>query len=77
MTAKPYTDIESLSPQFVEAVVKASGRPPDNFVDSAEGSFVGMPAEGDHRRVELDARLDEKLDELASVARPSRDTGKP
>jgi len=34
--------IKSLSPGFVKAVVTRVGRP-DNFVDSPEGSFVGLP----------------------------------
>ncbi len=36
------TAIKSLSPGFVKAVVTKVGRP-DNFVDSPEGSFVGLP----------------------------------
>jgi hypothetical protein len=69
MSAKPYTEIVSLSGPFVEAIVELSGRP-DNFVDSAEGSFVGMPdLEGDQSARELDARLEETLDELADAHR--------
>jgi len=42
MRSKPYTEIESLSPNFVAEIVERSGVP-DNIVESAEGAIVGLP----------------------------------
>ena len=61
-------DIDSLSPGFVQGIVKESGRP-DNFVDSAEGSFVGFPdLETDPDSQELLQNLDTRIAELGKAA---------
>jgi hypothetical protein len=68
MAFDSYKSIESLSPEFLEAVVEYSGRP-DNFVDSPEGSFVGMPdIETDPSSIEIMKQLDETITELGARA---------
>jgi hypothetical protein len=73
--AKPYTTIKSLSPGFVKEVVERTGRP-DNFVDSPEGSFVGMPdVDSDPASQRVLSSLEERLrgfvEELTDQTEPS------
>ena len=42
MRYKPYTAIASISPEFVQEIVDEVGIP-DNIVESAEGTMVGLP----------------------------------
>lgn len=68
MTFDSYRSIQSLTPQFLEAVVQQSGVP-DNFVDSAEGSLVGMPdIDTDPQCRELKERLDKTIADLGAEA---------
>jgi len=41
MRYKPYTEIESIDPHFMEQVVQETGI--DNFVESADGDLQGLP----------------------------------
>jgi len=60
-----HKSIESLTPQFVEAIIGHGGEV-DGFVDSAEGSLVGLPnLDADRQARELDRKLTEQLSGLA------------
>jgi hypothetical protein len=64
MREKPYTEIESVKRELIDAVVEQHGGPPDNFVESGEATIVGLPdldADPDARLLidGLDARIRE------------------
>jgi len=57
--------MESVEPELLEAVAEQNGREPDNFVESAELTMVGLPdldADPEAKRV-VDG-IQEDIDEL-------------
>lgn len=53
MRSKSHTEIESVSQELIQAIVDDSGAP-DNMVESAEATFVGLPnvdADPEARRI--------------------------
>ncbi len=67
MRRRSYKEIKSVDLDLVEAVVEQSGRPPDNFVESAEATFVGLPdLETDPDALKIMGRLTTKLNEYGA-----------
>lgn len=65
---KPHTAIESLSPEYVKAVVDETGVF-HNFVESAQGTFRGLPdLETDPAARQTMKRLDEAVAKLGKQA---------
>jgi hypothetical protein len=64
MRYKPYKDIDSMRPEFLEAVVADAGIP-DNFAESAEGAIYDLP----DPKVDSDAKafLDRLMAEVAGL----------
>lgn len=68
MRKKPYTAIESAEPAFIADVVRMGGRP-DNFVESAEATMVGLPdPETDTAAKRVLTALDEEVRKLHDEA---------
>jgi hypothetical protein len=69
MRSKPYTEIRSLSRNFVDQVAAEYGTP-DNFVDSADATFAELPnVDSDPGARAIIGRLEERRDDLiAEVA---------
>lgn len=75
MRKKPYTAIESAEPDFIAEVVRVGGRP-DNFVESAEATMVGLPdPETDESAKRLLAALDSAVRDLQADAAAEHQNG--
>jgi hypothetical protein len=68
MRSKSYTDINSLSAEFVAQVAEEYG-PPDNFVESADGTFAGLPnVDSDPDANAILTSLESDLEKLVAAA---------
>lgn len=43
MEERPFLGIDTIDKDLLESVERQNGRLPDNFVDSAEGAYPGIP----------------------------------
>lgn len=43
MEERPFLQIDTIDKDLLESVKRQNGRLPDNFVDSAEGAYPGIP----------------------------------
>jgi hypothetical protein len=43
MRVKRFEDVNSINQQLKDGLLDEKGRPPDNFVESAEGTIEGRP----------------------------------
>jgi|GEM_PF-3331263 len=75
MRTKSYTEINSLSTEFVEQVAEEYGKP-DNFVESADGTFAGLPnVDTDPDANALLKRLERDLESLVEQQKNANGNG--
>jgi hypothetical protein len=75
MRSKSYTEMNSLSTKFVEQVAEEYGKP-DNFVESADGTFSGLPnVDSDPGANAILTRLERDLAELVAEERKTNGNG--
>jgi len=43
MRRKPFSEIRGISDEIKQAIIDYNGRPPDNFVESAEAGYTDLP----------------------------------
>lgn len=62
MEEKPFMKIDTISKDLLKEAVRQNGRQPDNFVDSAEGTYPGIPD------VDRDPAAQKLVDQIGAAA---------
>lgn len=76
MEERPFLGIDTIDKDLLELVKRKNGRLPDNFVDSAEGAYPGIPdVDQSPAARSLLKQVESAIDDLVDEA--NRDEGDP